>query len=53
MFKLNTYSSIRDAKMYARLSEKNNGSETYIVKFDNNKMLVDVTDEQMKLKLMY
>ena len=53
VFKLNTYSSVRDSKMYARLSEKNNDNETYIVKFDNNKMLVDVSDEQMKLKLMY
>ena len=53
VFKLNSYSSVRDTKMYARLSEKNNDNETYIVKFDNNKMLVDINDEQMKLKLMY
>ena len=53
VFRLNTCSNLRDTKLYARLSEKNGENETYIVKFDNNKMIVDVNNEQMKLKLMY
>ena len=53
VFKLNSYSSVKDSKLYARLSEKVEGKETYIVKFDDNKMLVDIDDSQMKLKLMY
>lgn len=53
VFRLKTYDNLRDTKLYARLSQKNDNTETYIVKFDNNKMLIDVNDEQMKLKLMY
>lgn len=53
VFKLNSYSTVKNAKMYARLSEKTDGNETYIVKFDNNKLLVDVDSEKMKLKLSY
>ena len=53
VFKLNTYSSIKIPKVYARLTEKNEKSNTYIVKVDNSKFLIDVDDEQMKLKLMY
>ena len=53
VFKLNTYDRLDDTKLYARMSEKNENTETYIVKFDNNKMLIDVDENQMKLKLMY
>ena len=38
VFKLNTYDRLDDTKLYARMSEKNENTETYIVKFDNNKM---------------
>ena len=53
VFKLNTYSNVRDTKLYARLTESSDDTETYIVKFDNNKMVVDVVDEKMQLKLIY
>ena len=53
VFKLNTYSSVKDTKLYARLTDSLEGKETYIVKFDNNKLVVDVADEKMQLKLIY
>lgn len=53
VFKLNTYSSVKIPKLYARLTEKNENSNTYIVKVDNSKLLIDVDEEKIKLKLMY
>ena len=53
VFKLNTYSSLTNKKLYARLSESENGRDSYIVKFDNNKMIIDVSEEKMQLKLVY
>ena len=53
VFKLNSYTLLNKTKLYARLSESENGVDTYIVKFDDNKMLVDVTDDRMQIKLTY
>ena len=53
VFRLNSYNVVRNSKIYARMTEKVDGKETYIVKFDNNKMLVDVCENDMALKLMY
>ena len=53
IFKLNSYSSVKVPKLYARLTDKTDSADTYIVKIDSSKLLVDVDNEQMKLKLMY
>ena len=53
VFKLNTYSSLTNKKLYARLTESEDGKDSYIVKFDNNKMIIDVSDDKMQLKLVY
>ncbi|MBQ7450033.1 hypothetical protein IJS77_01340 [bacterium] len=53
VFKLNSYSSVKSPKLYARLTEKVQDTDTYIVKIDNSKLLVDIDEEKMKLKLMY
>lgn len=53
VFKLNSYSSVKVPKLYARLTDKTENADTYIVKIDSSKLLVDVDNEKMKLKLMY
>ena len=53
VYKLNSYSSVKTPKLFARLTEKTDKTDTYIVKIDSSKLLVDVDNEQMKLKLMY
>ena len=53
VFKIRSYDTVRSSKIYARLTQKHGEKETYIVKFDNNKMLIDVDDTKMSLKLQY
>ena len=53
IYKLNSYSSVKTPKLFARLTDKTENTDTYIVKIDNSKLLVDVDNEQMKLKLIY
>lgn len=53
VFKLSSYKSLNKTTLYARLSESQNGKETYIVKFDDNKLLIDISQNDMQLKLTY
>ena len=53
VFKLSSYPYMNKTRLYARLSESVNGKDTYIVKFDDKKMLIDVSNDEMLLKLTY
>lgn len=53
VFKLSSYPYLNNTRLYARLSESVNGKDTYIVKFDKNKMLIDVVNDNMQIKLIY
>ncbi len=53
VFKMSSYPYLNKTRLYARLSESVNGKDTYIVKFDDKKMLIDVINDEMQLKLTY